>query len=456
MLPYTPLHYLLLSKGFTALVMTSGNLSEEPIAIDNDDAFKRLKAIADFFLIHNRDIYLRSDDSIVRRTAGQARLMRRSRGYVPVPIFLKEKLPPVLACGAELKNTVCLTRGNQAFLSQHIGDLENLSTYDFFQLTIRHMQRILGVEPDLIACDMHPDYLSTRWANGQDDRRRVAVQHHHAHIVSTMAENRIDGPVIGISCDGTGYGTDGTIWGGEVLICEMHTFSRAAHIETVPMPGSAAAIKQPWRMAASYLYQAFGAQLWRLELPLLSHIEASQLKTIVQMVEKGLNSPATSSLGRLFDGVAAIMGIRDRVAFEGQAAMELEMMAVRAEGAYDYQFEGQDPIRILPQPIIRDVVADMTANTDRSVISARFHNTIIALFTDLCEKLRHQHGLKRVALSGGVFQNAILLSGLIRSLEKKSFQVYTQKQVPCNDGGISLGQAIAGAAIAKAPGGGFG
>lgn len=448
MLPYTPLHYLLISQGFTALVMTSGNLSEEPIAIDNQDAFKRLKDIADYFLIHNRDIYLRSDDSIVRNVAGSKRLMRRSRGYVPVPVFLKDTQPPILACGAELKNTVCLTRGRQAFLSQHIGDLENLSTYDFFQLTIRHMQRSLEVKPERIAYDMHPDYLSTRWALEQHDLSLVPIQHHHAHIVSSMAENKVDGPVIGISCDGTGYGTDGNIWGGEVLISELHSFERAAHFDYVPLPGSTAAIKQPWRMAVSYLQRTFSDDLWNLGLPLITETETERLRTIIQMIERGLNSPLTSSLGRLFDGVAAIMGIRSQVAFEGQAAMELEMIAGKAEGSYEHQLEGLDPIRILPQPIVRGVVMDMAQKKDHSLISAKFHNTIIALLVDICAILKKQHGLNRVAISGGVFQNAILLSGLVRTLEKRQFEVYTQKLVPCNDGGISLGQAIAAAVIA--------
>ena len=327
MLPYTPLHYILLSHNFTALVMTSGNLSDEPIAIDNEDAFDRLSNIADYFLIHNRDIYLRSDDSIVRKSAGFTRFIRRSRGYVPIPVFLNKKVPSILACGAELKNTICLTKGNHAFLSQHIGDLENLASYDFFQLTIRHMKRILDINPEIIAFDLHPDYLSTRYAEEQQDIQKIQVQHHHAHIVSAMAENMLDGPVIGLSFDGTGYGSDGTIWGGEILFAEIEKFSRAAHFAYVPMPGSAAAIKEPWRMAVSYLYDAFGEGFWDLDLPFLKKIDHNKLKIIVKMISKQLNSPHTSSLGRLFDGIAAIAGIRNHVFFEGQAAMELEMLA---------------------------------------------------------------------------------------------------------------------------------
>lgn len=449
MLPYTPLHYLLLSRGFTALVMTSGNLREEPIAIDNDDAFERLSDIADYFLIHNRDIYLRSDDSIVRKAAGAIRFIRRSRGYVPVPVFLNKKIPSILACGAELKNTVCLTKGNQAFLSQHIGDLENLATYDFFKLTIRHMQRILDINPEIIAFDLHPDYLSTRYAEELQNINKIQVQHHHAHIVSAMAENRIDDPVIGLSFDGTGYGTDGAIWGGEILIADIEKFYRAAHFAYVPMPGSTAAIKEPWRMAVSYLYDALGQDFWNLGLPVLKAIEADKVKIIVDMIRKKINSPLTSSLGRLFDGIAAITGIRYKVAFEGQAAMELEMLAAdKVADIYDYEWITTEGHKILTRPIIQGVVNDMVNGIHPSVISRKFHQTLIQMFSDLCAVIRKESGLNRVVLSGGVFQNSLLLTGLIKALEEKNFQVFTHSKVPANDGGISLGQAMVAAAVA--------
>jgi hydrogenase maturation protein HypF len=447
MLPYTPLHYLLLDQGFTALVMTSGNLSEEPIAIDNEDAFRRLSAIADYFLVHNRDIYLRSDDSIVRCTAGETRLIRRSRGFVPVPIFLRRKIPAVLACGAELKNTICLTRGKQAFLSQHIGDLENTATEDFFRLTSRHMQRILKIEPEILAYDLHPDYLSTRWALEQEGVQKTAVQHHHAHVVSAMAENRIDGPVIGLAFDGTGYGSDGAIWGGEMLVADEQTFDRAAHFAYLPMPGSTAAIKQPWRMGLSYLHAAYGDGLVDLPLPFLRGIDGKRVAIILEMIKKRINAPLTSSLGRLFDGVAALAGLRNEVAFEGQAAMELEMMAAStADYAYDCQWLSGVPVQIPTAPIIRAVVEDLLQGTAPALISARFHLSLVRLFTDLCDHLRRDTGLTRVVLSGGVFQNAILLVGLVRALEANKFKVYTHKQVPTNDGGLSLGQAIIAAA----------
>jgi hydrogenase maturation protein HypF len=443
MLPYTPLHHLLLRAGFTALVMTSGNRSEEPIAIANDDAFARLADIADAFLIHDRDIYLRSDDSVVRHAAGAARFLRRSRGYVPVPVFLKQALPPVMACGAELKNTVCFTKGSQAFVSQHIGDLENLATYEFFQKTIDHMQRILAVRPEIIACDLHPDYLSTRWADEQTEIPKVRIQHHHAHIVSCMAEHRMEGNVIGLSCDGTGYGSDGTVWGGEVLITSASGFERVAHLSEVPMPGSAVAIREPWRMAVSYLHDAFGQNFAGLDLPFMREAGADKVKLIQEMIAKRINSPLTSSLGRLFDGVAAIAGLRSRVSYEGQAAMELEMAAQNEnEPFYDYSCDGDGPWRIPPAPIVRAVAQDAGKGCTVGLISAKFHNTLVRLFGDLCDRIRATHGLKRVVLSGGVFQNARLLTGLARELETKGYEVFSHRRVPTNDGGIALGQAV--------------
>jgi hydrogenase maturation protein HypF len=452
MLPYTPLHYLMLAEGFSALVMTSGNLSEEPIAVDNDDAFFRLADIADFFLVHNRDIYLRSDDSIVKRTAGVARCIRRSRGYVPMPVFLRGKVPSVLACGAELKNTVCLTKRDKAFLSQHIGDLENLATYDFFQLTIAHMKRILDVKPELIAYDLHPDYLSTRFAAEQGQLPIFGVQHHHAHIVSCMAEHKLEGAVIGLSFDGTGYGTDGTVWGGEILLTQLDRFERIGYLSPAALPGGAAAIKEPWRMAVSYLYTTFGNEFRNLNLPLFAEIDSLKINTMVEMIDKGLNCPLTSSLGRLFDGVAAIVGIRNRVNFEGQAAMELEMLASDdSEAAYDTEWvtEGHAK-RILIAPIVRGIVRDIQKGVPAPRISANFHHSLIRLFSDVCEDVRRQNGLERVVLSGGVFQNSILLAGLSKALAGRGFEVFSHEKVPTNDGGIALGQAIVAASAATA------
>ncbi len=448
MLPYTPLHHLLMEAGFAALVMTSANLSEEPIAIGNAEAFRRLSAIADDFLVHDREIYLRSDDSIVRRSAGATRAIRRSRGYVPVPIFLRRPVASVLACGAELKNTVCLTRGRQAFVSQHIGDLENRATDDFFRLTVDHLKRILDITPEVVACDLHPDYLSTRYARELAGIPVVAVQHHHAHIAACMAENQADGPVIGLALDGTGLGSDGTVWGGEVLVVDDARFTRAAHLQPVPMPGSAAAIREPWRMALAHLQAAFGEAIDVKDLPVADFTDEGRVQVVLQMARQGLNSPLTSSLGRLFDGVAAIVGLRGRVAFEGQAAMQLEMIADdREDGRYAFSWEpaADGGLAIAVAPMIRDIVRDIRARQTPATVSARFHNTLIVMFDALCRHLRTETGIDRVALSGGVFQNDRLLSGLVDALTHSGFVPLTHRRVPANDGGIALGQAVVAA-----------
>jgi hydrogenase maturation protein HypF len=443
MLPYTPLHHILLRNGFTALVMTSGNLSEEPIAIDNTEAFQRLGEIADFFLIHDRAIILRSDDSIVRRAAGCTRPLRRSRGFVPIPVFLKAETPPVLACGAELKNTICLTKGRQAFVSQHIGDLENLVTEEFFRLTIDHLQRILDIRPQWVACDLHPDYLSTQWAKKQSDLPVVEVQHHFAHIAACMAEHHLDGPVIGLAFDGTGLGADGTVWGGEFLVADGAGYRRAAHLETVPMPGAAAAIKSPERMALACLHQVYGRELWDLNLPALGAMDRSKAGILVRMCEQGINAPLTSSMGRLFDAVAAIIGLRRQVAFEGQAAMELEMIADdQTSERYDFQWEDGQVRVVAIAPVIRGVVEDLRRGVPAFIISRKFHNTLIHGCAELCAVIAGELQLDRVVLSGGCFQNRLLLEGLTRALTERGLIVFSHRQVPTNDGGISLGQAV--------------
>jgi hydrogenase maturation protein HypF len=393
---------------------------------------------------------LRSDDSILKHTAGHKRYIRRSRGFVPIPIFLNRPVPAILACGAELKNTICLTKGDKAFLSQHIGDLENMMTLDFFKLTVAHLQRILEIQPEIIACDMHPDYLSTQFAKEQANIRLIKVQHHHAHVVSGMAEHRLEGTVIGLAFDGTGYGSDGTIWGGEVLVADAKQFERAAHLAEVPMPGSSAAIKEPWRMAISYLHSAFGENVLDLDLTLVKQIDRQKIKIIVEMMDKAINCPQTSSLGRLFDAVAAIAGIRQRVNFEGQAAMELEMLAEgHSDAIYDIQWTSQQPIKIQPQTIIRGIVQDIQNGMSTADISSKFHQTLIVLFTEICATIRHQHDLNRVVLSGGCFQNSLLLKGLIGQLKTHDFEVYAHRQVPANDGGIALGQAMVAAAVSR-------
>ncbi len=448
-LPYTPLHHLLFAAGrFQALVMTSGNISEEPIAIDNREASTRLHGMADFFLVHNRDILLRCDDSVVRVTGDEPRQLRRSRGYVPVPVFLNEDLPPILAVGGELKNTVCLTKGRHAFLSQHIGDLENLESYGFFETTISRFKRILEVEPQLLAYDLHPDYFSTRWALGQSGIKRIGVQHHHAHIASCMAENHLDGKVIGIALDGTGYGTDGAVWGGEVLLATYADFQRKAHLDCVPMPGGAAAITEPWRMAVSYLHKHFGETLWDLGIPFVRELDRRQVAVLVRMLERGVNSPLTSSCGRLFDAVSALAGIRKRVNYEAQAAIEFEA-AIAGEGEVaGYPFairpEGSGWI-IDTRPLFAAVVNDLKCAVPVGIVSRRFHEGFVDVLARTAKLIHRETSLDNICLSGGSFQNVFLLEHLKRRLEAESLNVFTHAEVPCGDGGLSLGQALVAA-----------
>ncbi|MDP2970577.1 MAG: carbamoyltransferase HypF, partial [Deltaproteobacteria bacterium] len=329
MLPYSPLHHLLLNGPLKTLVMTSGNVSDEPIAYKNEEAINRLKNIADYFLLHNRDIYIRCDDSVTRVFEEKPYILRRSRGYVPFPIKLPYPVEMILACGGELKNTFCLTRGQYAFLSHHIGDLENLETLTSFEEGIEHFKRLFYIEPKAVAYDLHPDYLSTKYALSIPDLLKVGVQHHHAHIVSCMAENGIEGDVIGVALDGTGFGTDGTIWGGEFLKANLREFDRLAHLKKVPMPGGSMAIKQPWRMAMVYLSEAFGDGLEELKIDLLKRMDSKKWDILKRAIEKKINTPWTSSMGRLFDAISSLLSIRDEVNYEGQAAIELEMIADR-------------------------------------------------------------------------------------------------------------------------------
>jgi len=462
-LPYTPLHYLLLAVGeFKALVMTSGNLSEEPIAIDNREAIERLSGLADQFLVHNRDILLRCDDSVVRVARGAARQMRRSRGFVPVPIFLKDEQPSVLAVGGELKNTICLIKGKNAFLSQHVGDLENPESFKFFHEAIEHLERILEIRPELIAYDLHPDYFSTRWALKQSGVKLVGVQHHHAHIASCMAENHLEGRVIGFALDGTGYGTDEKIWGGEVLIAGYEGFERAAHFEYVPLPGGAAAIREPWRMTVSYLAHHFGREFLQMDFmksdtSFARELDRTKVKVLLSMMEKEVNSPLTSSCGRLFDAVAALAGIRQQVNYEAQAAIELEM-AMTLSGIGSSEENSFYPMKLLAnddrwtistRPLFEALIHDLASNVSVATISRRFHNGLIECFVELATLLREKNGLQRVCLSGGTFHNIYLSQRLEARLLQTGFEVFTQKEVPAGDGGLSLGQALIGAAKSR-------
>ncbi len=448
-LPYTPVHHLLFASGrVSALVMTSGNLSEEPIAIANDEAVERLHELADCFLVHNRDILLRSDDSVVRIARGRTRQWRRSRGYVPVPVFLRDDVPPILAVGGELKNTICLTRGRHAFLSQHVGDLENLESYRFFEEAASHLRRILEIEPQAIAYDLHPNYFSTRWALVQNGVELIGVQHHHAHVASCMAENHLDGRVIGVALDGTGYGTDGRIWGGEILIADYRGFERAAHLAYAPLPGGEATIREPWRMALGYLWQHFGEALWELPIPFVEQLDRARARVVLRMVAAKVNTPLASSCGRLFDAVAALAGIRQRVNYEAQAAIELEMAIRDCDDSTAYPFElvaEGNGWTIDTQPMFVALMNDLHNELPAGAISLRFHNGLVETLARLCVLIRERTSLHRVCLSGGTFQNVFLLEHLTHHLETLSFAVFTHSEVPAGDGGLSLGQAMVAA-----------
>jgi hydrogenase maturation protein HypF len=448
-LPYTPLHHLIFAAGkFTVLVMTSGNLSEEPVAIDNREAVDRLGNIADFFLVHDRKILLRCDDSVVRHSVGRLRQIRRSRGYVPAPVRLHKELPPILAVGGELKNTICLTRRNMAFLSQHIGDLENIESFDFFREAIAHLSRILEIEPEVIAHDLHPDYLSTKWASTQNGARLVGVQHHHAHIAACMAENLIDGRVIGLALDGTGYGTDGQIWGGEALIAGYATFERAAHFAYVALPGGAAAIREPWRMAVSYLVQAFGEDFLTLDIPFVRELQRGKAELVLRMIAQRVNSPLTSSCGRLFDAVAALIGIRQEVSYEAQASIELEMLgrSSTATDGYPLAIRRQDQCwQIDASSLFAGIVEDLRRKVCTETISRRFHNGLVETLVRLACLLREESSLNQICLSGGTFNNLLVFEHLIRELKFLRFEIFTHSEVPTGDGGLSLGQALVAA-----------
>ena len=443
MLPYTPLHHLLLRESGMALVMTSGNLSEEPIAKDNEEARSRLQGIADAFLMHDRDIYVQYDDSVTAVVNGQPTIIRRARGIAPFPIRLPFSFKPILACGAELKNTFCLTRDEYAFVSQHIGDMENLETLNHFQRTVDLYQKLFRIRPEIVAYDLHPEYLSTKYAlrlSGQ----KIGVQHHFAHMASCLAENGERGPVIGLAFDGLGYGPDGTLWGGEFLLGDYGSFERRAHFEYVPMPGGAAAIQNPWRMALSYLYTFLGREGLMRHLPIFALAKEEKIRVILQQIDQQINAPFTSSCGRLFDGVSALLGLCVSTSYEGQAAVELEMIADPGEdGAYEFSVEeeeGKEIIRL--KPMIEGILRDIEKGTIHPVISGKFHNTLVKVAVRICQKIKRQGGPKKVALTGGVFQNRLLSERMMAALKKAGFAVLVHRRVPCNDGGLSLGQAV--------------
>ena len=444
MLPYSAFHHLLLNGPLKTLVMTSGNVSDEPISYKNEEAFRRLSKVVDYFLFHNREIHMRCDDSVTRMFDGKPYILRRSRGYVPFPIKLSFPLEMILACGGELKNTFCLTRGQYAFMSHHIGDLENLETLTSFEEGIEHFKRLFYIEPKAVTYDLHPDYLSTQYALSIPDIPRIGVQHHHAHIVSAMAENGMEGDVIGVALDGTGFGLDGTIWGGEFIRANLRDFDRLAHLKKVPMPGGSMAIKEPWRMAMVYLSEAFRDETAKPKIDLMKRIDSQKWGVLKKAIEKKINTPWTSSMGRLFDAISSLLSIRDEVHYEGQAAIELEMIADHgAEEEYPFHiYKDGKPMVVDPAEMVRGIVHDLIDGAPTSEISGKFHQTISRIVVETCETIRSDEKLNRVVLSGGVFQNIFLLSLVTQGLKRSGFDAYTHHLVPTNDGGISLGQAV--------------
>jgi hydrogenase maturation protein HypF len=437
MLPYTPLHHLLLAQTATPIVLTSGNGSGEPIAHDDRDALDRLGGIADAFLTHDRPIHLRADDSVVRPFRGKGMVLRRSRGHAPRPFALPWPAPrPVLGCGAALKSTFCLAKGRHAILSPHIGDLESYETLRSYTEGIEHVAALFDIRPEVVAYDLHPEYLSTKHAMSLPDVELVGVQHHHAHLAACLAGHGEHGRVIGVAFDGLGYGPDGTLWGGEFLVADLASYERAGHLAVVPMPGGAAAIRQPWRMAAAYLMtDGDGLAVARRNRPRWDQVTALARRG-------GLGAPPTSSAGRLFDAVAALIGVRDTITYEGQAAIELEQLADPGERGRYPSAVGRVDGRLVAAgaDLVRSAAADLTAGAGPGVISARFHNGVADLVVRCCRTLREETGLTTVALSGGVFQNVLLLGRTLDGLSEAGFRVLTHTGVPAGDGGISLGQ----------------
>ncbi len=476
MLAYTPLHHLLLREIDFPVVATSGNLTDEPICTDEREALQRLGHVADLFLVHDRPIARHVDDSVAWVVQGEARLLRRARGYAPLPILLPRPLPTILAVGAHLKNTVALSVGRQVFISQHIGDLETPEAMGAFERVIADFLRLYEAEPVAIAHDLHPDYLSTRWATsyspsppaplppaGEGGRLKpspqrgegrvrgnatlslIPVQHHHAHLAACLAENGATGPALGVIWDGTGYGTDGTVWGGEFLLGDAASFTRVAHLRPFRLPGGEAAIKEPRRAALALLWELYGeAALEQEDLAPMQSFRPTERRLLTQMLKKGINSPVTTSAGRLFDGIAALLGLHQEVTFEGQAAMALEFAADETEGgAYPFAIgTNTSPLILDWQPLVEAVLADLRRGVSSAIMAARFHNALVEAALVVAQEI----GERRIALSGGCFQNRLLTERLTQRLRDHGLEVLLHRQVPPNDGGISLGQVAVAAA----------
>ena len=451
MLPYSPLHHLLLADfGAAALVMTSGNASDEPIAYRDDDAVQRLGAIAELMLVHDRPIETRTDDSVARVVAGRPLFVRRSRGYVPAGLTLPGGTPrPVLGCGAELKNTFCLARGGRAWVGHHIGDLENYETLESFAEGIAHFERLFAVAPEVVAHDLHPEYLSTKYAVEHDGVELIGVQHHHAHLAACLAEHGEQGTAVGAIFDGSGYGTDGTIWGGELLVGDVGGFRRAGHVRAVRLPGGERAIREPWRLACAWLTEVGATPPG----PLRELVPERKWDQVAGLVRSGVASPLTTSMGRLFDAVSALCGVRIVVNYEGQAAVELEAACdVDERGGYPMSLEDVDGMLVMdPRELIAAVCADVAAGIGAGVIATRFHAAVAAVTVDACSALAESNGTQVVVLSGGVFLNRRLLESVSAGLDARGLRVLTPERLPIGDGGISYGQvAVAARRMAAA------
>lgn len=446
MLPYTPVHHLLFDRLPGVLVMTSGNISDEPIAIGNDEALSRLADIADVLLFHDREIRQRSDDSIVRILDKRTRTIRRSRGFVPAPIYLDFPVSrPILSCGADLKNTISLAHRGKVVLSQHIGDLDNPAALDFFRNSIVHLQTLMQIKPELIACDMHPEYFSSKWARSQTDLPVVEVQHHHAHLASVLVENGVTEATIGLILDGTGYGADGTSWGGEVLVGDLHVFERCAWLDPMPMPGGDTAARQPWRMAVSCLTRAGVPVEELLRLAPVWHVEPEAIAHVCRMIDRRYHSPLTSGCGRLFDAAAALLGVCTVNTYEARAASALEMLAgvkplARDEAPHEVSIECTRGA-ITHSDLIAELYNSVRRGADRNALARLFHVWLAEKLIAAVRKTSDETGLRRVALSGGVFQNRLFFEYVITRLRADGFGVLTHTAVPTNDGGIALGQA---------------
>ncbi|MGE5329563.1 MAG: carbamoyltransferase HypF [Deltaproteobacteria bacterium] len=440
MLPYSGIHELLFNDQITAIVATSGNRSGMPLITENDQAFEQLKDIVDYFLIHNREVINRCDDSVISNT----QFIRRARGYVPVPLKLETSNDKsILACGADLKNTFTFIKKDIAYTSQHIGNLDLIETYEAYQKTIKQYEKIFNIKPEIVVCDKHPNYISTQFAE-KSGMEIIKVQHHYAHIASVIAEHEIKGDVIGVAFDGTGYGDDGTIWGGEFFIASLKSYLRYAHLHQVWLPGGDIAAKEPWRMAGAYLQDSFGSEYVKLRIPVLEELKNRDWEILMKT---GVNKIKTSSAGRMFDAVSAILGICYINTYEGQAAAEMEAIADnKQDGFYDFEIAENKETIVDYTKTILSIVRDIKAGRSISQIACIFHNTVAKSITDMCNRMKKETDLNKVVLSGGVFQNRLLLGETIKLLEGEGFDVYINNIVPCNDGGISFGQAAVGIA----------